>query len=124
MLRWTSLLFATVVLHAYDARCVWYHHAFLLLTLTSVLFHCTHAPWVRIVDKSVAHATFFMVVVGDWDRAQSNGQQWLLAFPMLVACLWGAQSFCASVQLKTRMHAWLHVVSVVGLHAFLDRLYR
>ena len=56
MLRFTSCLFGTVVVHAYYRRLEVYHHLFLLVTILSILYHCTHQRHVARLDKGVAHA--------------------------------------------------------------------
>ena len=120
MLRVTSLLFATVVAHAYHARVASYHHLFLVVTVLSVLFHATKDRRVGIVDKFVAHCGF-VFVLGDSQRAARSGQGWLLIYPLTVLCLWFAQSWLPAR--AERLHACLHCVAVVGLHCFLFWLY-
>jgi hypothetical protein len=117
MLRVTSALFGTVVLHAYYRQCAAFHHLFLLVTLLSVVFHVMPSPpkWLRLADKATAHAAFLFILLAQ-DTAQAP---WLLCFPMMVLMLWYGQT----LQNAHVLHVALHVVSIVGLHCYLHALY-
>ena len=112
MLHWTSCLFATVVVHAFYAQDVMYHHIFLALTTTSLLCHTGHATvWVKAIDVLLSHTA---VIVATY-RAPS----WVAeVFPATVACLWVAQRRVSSEE-ADRLHAILHLVAVVGMHVFI-----
>ena len=122
MLHWSSCLIATIVLHAYYKRpaAVTYHHLFLLLTVTSILFHCMHHPMVRIVDKFLAHMAYVMVLL-DTPKALEGNALWLLIFPLMAGCAWFAQSLWP--EQSTELHLGLHLISVVGMHTYLCVLY-
>ena len=107
-------------MHAYHRQCVTYHHAFLLLTVTSILFHCEHHPVVRRVDKVLAHLVYALVL-SDTPTAYARGVLWLLVFPMAAGCAWFAQSFWP--ERSDRLHLALHLISVCGMHAYLGVLY-
>ena len=116
MLSHTSCLFATVSLHAFYTRNSEYHHLFLLVTLLSILFHTTQHPTVRQLDTAVAHIAFAFMLLETYSAAMAQ-QTWLLLFPLAVAALWLLQRPFPAQQ--NQLHACLHCVSVVGLHAFL-----
>jgi uncharacterized membrane protein len=120
MLHWSSCLFATVVLHAYHIQCVGYHHVFLMLTVSSLLFHCLHHPVVRVVDKFLAHLAYVMVVF-DTPKALAADALWLLVFPVMSACAWFGQSFWP--ERKDPLHLGVHLIGVCGMHAYLEVLY-
>jgi hypothetical protein len=120
MLHLTSCLFATVVLHAYVKRLAAHHHVFMLLTVSSVLFHTTHGPIVRIVDKCIAHLAFGLVLL-DTPAALAADRAWLLALPAGVGGLWFAQSFWP--EQRERLHTALHLLSVFGVHLYIYVLY-
>ena len=120
MLQWSSCLFATIVLHAYYKVCWEYHHVFLLLTVSSILFHCQHHPVVRNVDKVLAHVAFGLVIA-DTPLAVKEDVIWLLAFPGMTACLWFAQTFWPGR--SEQLHLALHLASVLGMHVYLAVLY-
>jgi hypothetical protein len=120
MLHLTSCLFATIVVHAYYQRATVYHHAFLLLTVSSILFHLTHGDAIRILDKALAHATFVMVLL-DTPKAIAAGEPWLLCFPLSASVAWFAQS--ALPLMRDDLHLCLHLIALAGMHTYLQRLY-
>ena len=119
-LHLSSCLFATIVVHAYYRQVDSYHHAFLALTLSSILFHATHNEIARRVDKFLAHVCYIMVVM-DTPKAVEDDAQWLLVFPFLAACAWFGQSLLPGH--KVKLHLCLHLVSVAGMHVYLSVLY-
>lgn len=119
-LHLSSCLFATIVVHAYYRQVESYHHMFLALTVTSILFHTTHGKVIRKVDKILAHLSFIMIVM-DTPKTIAADSQWLLVFPFSAACLWFGQSLFESS--KEWMHFGLHLTGVVGLHVYLWVLY-
>ena len=120
MLKYSSCLFATIVAHAYYRRCVAYHHVFLLLTVSSILFHCLHDPVVRRVDECLAHLAYILVVL-DTPKALADDALWLLAFPIISGCAWFGQSFWP--ERSEQLHLALHLTAVCGMHVYLSVLY-
>jgi hypothetical protein len=118
-LQLTSCLFATLVLHAYYRRCAAYHHAFLLVTVFSLLFHTTHDRTIAVLDKWTAHLAFCMTLC-DVPRAIDIAP-WLVLFPIAVAALWCMEF--VYTRRRDELHVGLHLVSVVGVHCFLYWLY-
>jgi len=115
MLRWTSCLFALVVLHAYYAQDIIYHHVYLTLTVTSLLIYTgqrsVSSQWIKLIDSCVAHAAVAIAII----RAPA----WIYEiFPMLVIGLWVSQSF-VSRERANQLHFLLHLVAVIGMHFFL-----
>lgn len=123
MLHLTSCLFATIVVHAHYRQAHSYHHAFLLLTVTSILFHTTRGSFIRRVDTLVAHAAYVLVSM-DTRKVVSAADhtQWILLFPLAVALQWTGQR-ALSERAAVRMHALLHITTVVGMHVYLAALY-
>jgi hypothetical protein len=121
-LQITSCLFGTVVLHAFYLRLVVYHHLFLMLTITSILFHATHGDRIRLLDKVVAHLCFLHVAFTT-PTVLARGLYWLLLFPLGVMGLWFGQPLVHTLEERNRMHGALHALSLVGLHAYLWALY-
>lgn len=119
-LQLSSCLFASIVVHAYYRQVESYHHIFLALTLSSILFHTTHGEGVRRVDKFMAHISYIMVIM-DTPKAVEADAQWLLVFPFMAACSWFGQSLLPSR--KDTLHLCLHLISVVGMHVYLCVLY-
>ena len=101
-------------MHAFYAREAVYHHLFLLVTVLSLLFHLTNDPILRQLDTIVAHAAFLFML-----KETSELRSPLLAlYPLAVAVLWLLQTG-ARRQTQDSLHAALHAVAVVGVHAFL-----
>ena len=136
MLRWSSLLFATVVAHAYHARSAAHHHLFLAVTALSLLHHggaCAAPPsqasiLVAWADRAVAHAAFAYVVLVDLRLGAPMMADARLfgavgAACAVVAALWAAEHSARAQRLlglsADALHACLHAVSVAGLHALL-----
>jgi hypothetical protein len=121
-LQLTSCLFGSVAVHAYYLRLADYHHLFLALTVTSVLFHATHGDRIRLIDKAVAHLCYGRIAL-DTFVVLERGLPWLLLFPLGVAALWFGQGSTRTLDERNRMHLALHAVSILGLHAYLWALY-
>ena len=118
-LHLSSCLFATIVLHAYYRQVDSYHHSFLALTVSSILFHTTHEEKIGMVDKLLAHICYIMVVM-DTPKAVADAQL-LLMFPFLTALAWFAQTFIPSK--RDELHVCVHLITVVGMHMYLWALY-
>jgi hypothetical protein len=103
--RFTSCLFATVVMHAYERKRAMYHHLFLAVTVLSLLFHCTRIPWIGHIDWFVAHLSFAIVTCD----MLADGTPTLLVWPLLVALCW----------MLGAPQTLLHAVAVAGLHTWL-----
>jgi hypothetical protein len=116
LLSLTSCLFATVPLHAFHTQNTSYHHIFLLVTVLSILFHTTQHTVIKTIDTAVAHMAFLFMVWESYNAALAK-QAWLLVFPVVVAALWLLQRPLPAQ--RNRLHAGLHCVSIIGLHAFL-----
>jgi hypothetical protein len=119
-LHLSSCLFSTIVVHAYYLRMESYHHIFLALTMSSVLFHTTHGEIIRRVDKILAHVSYIMVIM-DTPKAVESNTQWILVFPFLAACAWFSQSLLPDR--KDTLHFCLHLIGVTGMHVYLNVLY-
>ena len=120
MLEWSSCLFATVVMTAYYKQCAVYHHVFLLLTVSSILFHCQHHEVVRKIDKVLAHLSYILVLL-DTPKALAAHAAWLLVFPFLAGCAWFGQSFWP--ERSEHLHLALHLIGVCGMQVYLFVLY-
>lgn len=116
-LHHTAALFSTIVAHAFWLRLAVHHHVFLMLTVSSLLFHTLHDPFIRVIDKALAHVAF-AVVLCDTRLAIAP---WILMFPLCAAFFWFAQSFWPQ-QSKT-LHVLLHLCGVLGVHVYFYILY-
>ena len=116
ILPYTSCLFGTVVLHAYHKHYTGIHHAFLTLTLSSIMFHTTHCTIIQRIDKLIAHCVTALVLL-DAQRVVDRKAGYLLVSPACGLILWNAQSFYP--HRRVLLHAALHCVFVLGMHAYL-----
>ena len=120
MLRFTSCLIGTVVLHAYHLRLEEYHHLFLGVTVFSILFHSTQLAIARVIDKCLSHAAFLFILCQS--RAVVRmGHPWLFFFPASVLICWFGQSFAPDR--RTQLHVLLHISSIAGLHCYMHALH-
>jgi hypothetical protein len=113
MLAYTSLLFATIVIHAFYAQHTIYHHTFLAVTICSILRYTTDIEFVRNIDTLVAHFAFLTVCI-DWEAPKLR--PWIVVFPLCVFILWIAERFWPED--ADVLHALLHVTSVIGVHCY------
>ncbi len=121
MLEYTSCLFATIVVHAYYARLFTYHHLFLAVTILSILNHAMRDPIIRNLDIFTAHLAYAWII-RETRSVLMKGAWELLCFPLCVGYIWILEIM--SDHLKDELHAALHCVSVVGVHAYMYVLYR
>jgi hypothetical protein len=120
MLKYTSCLFATIVLHAYYARLETYHHLFLAVTILSILNHSAYDLLVNQIDRLLAHLGYFYILL-ETQHVLSHGALGLLCFPACVGALWAAEMKWETRQ--NELHMALHCVSAVGVHAYMYVLY-
>jgi hypothetical protein len=120
MLKYTSCLFATIVVHAYYARLFTYHHLFLAVTILSILNHATRDPLIRNLDIFAAHLAYAWIIL-ETPFVLIRGVWGLLCFPLSVGCIWIVE--ITSENFKDELHAALHCVSVAGVHMYMYVLY-
>ena len=90
-----------------------YHHIFLTVTVLSILFHTTKHPTIKSMDTIAAHGAFVFML------AETRHEPYMALFPLVVACLWFGQAYVESDTTKNTLHACLHIVSIIGAHAFI-----
>jgi hypothetical protein len=126
-LRHTSCLFASIVVHAFVKNLALFHHTFLALTVSSVLFHSNNNnnnennkhSWMRAIDKALAHFAFCLVML-DVPKAILQAPV-ILVFPVACLFVWFAQSFWPDS--RVRLHMLLHLFAVCGMHVYFCFLY-
>jgi len=118
LLIFSSCLFSTVVIHAYHRQSEVYHHIFLAVTILSIIFHCTHNPIIRYIDKVLAHTIFIFIIIDTYystKGAQSTAT--LAIFPVLIAGAWCVQSWLPN---HTQIfHFILHIIAILGVNYLL-----
>lgn len=133
-LQITSAMMSTIVLSAYYAECIVYHHLFLLVTVFSIWYHCTHDAWIAIIDKCIAHMAFMTVI---WIESPKLKKEtiWLMLFPAIVLILWICEiwfmkkkreesTLILSIPITVqRIHICLHLMGIIGMHCFIFQQY-
>ena len=116
MLEYTSCLFATVVMHAHQRNVFMYQYIFSVITVLSVLNYTTRNLPIRILDKTCAHLAY-VFILSETSKLVLSDNEWLLIFPASVLGLWVLEDK------EDILHTALHVIAVIGLHAYLYSLY-
>jgi len=131
ILKYTSFLFITNVLHAFYARNWVYHHLSLSVTCLSLCVH--HTGWQSLkktnpvlfmLDKVTAH-TFFMLMLYDlcaYHYRQGfvlESSSMLFALPCLTLMLWFSESVPYFIHSNHILHAGLHATAWISIHLML-----
>ena len=114
----TSLLFGTIVLHAYHMQNRKYHHLFMAVTLLSVAFHSSEKPslLLRVCDTALAHIAFLVAFA---EMVSMPSPPWLWTFPIAIACLWILEHCSPMYGFRVQLHAALHLTSLGCVHCLL-----
>jgi hypothetical protein len=119
-LIFSSCLFSTVVIHAYHRQSEVYHHIFLAVTILSIIFHCTHNPIIRYIDKVLAHTIFIFIIMDTYYSTKDKNtpsNTTLAIFPAFIGCAWCIQSWIPSH--AHIFHFILHIVAILGVNYLL-----
>lgn len=120
ILQFSSLLFFTVVIHAFYLENVIYHHLSLLITLLSILTHSydvtIYHNYIRNIDRIVAHFTYFYVVFIDTPIIIKI-QPFIIFFPLSILNLWILEFIYPNKFIL--LHLMLHILSICSLHTYL-----
>jgi len=121
ILQFSSLLFATVTIHAFYTQNIIYHHLSLLITVLSILIHgydlkITNIPThncIKNIDRIVAHFTFFYILIYDTSRIIKI-QPLFIIFPVLLLTIWILEYMFPNNFIL--IHLIFHLVSITTLH--------
>ena len=113
-LQFSSILFGTVVSHAYYKREPVLHTLILMVTILSILNHSTHNSFINWIDMIMAHLLFAYATFG----------LYMLSSPFLInvfiiLCLWIAEHYCSDLRTANNLHVLLHCFALLGLHGYL-----
>jgi hypothetical protein len=128
ILQFTSLLFATVTIHAFYARNIIYHNLSLLITVLSILIHgynleITNIPTrncIKDIDRIVAHFTFIYILINDTPRIIKK-QPLFIIFPILLITIWILEYIYPDDFIL--LHSIFHVACIFTLHFHLYYLH-
>jgi hypothetical protein len=126
ILQFTSLLFATVTIHAFYTQNILYHNLSLLITVFSILTHgygydleITDKPinnCLKNIDRLVAHFTFLFILFNDTPRIMQK-QPLIVIFPVLLLTIWILEYMYPDEFIL--FHSIFHLVSIATLHVHL-----
>jgi len=121
ILQFSSLLFATVTIHAFYAQNIIYHNLSLLITVLSIIRHGYDLKITNIsinncikdIDRIVAHLIFFYIVINDTSRIMKK-QPLFIIFPVLLLSIWILEHIYPNNFIL--LHLIFHLVSITTLH--------
>lgn len=119
ILQITSLLFSTVVIHAFYLQNIIYHHLILLLTLLSIL---THGYEIKInnnikkIDRIIAHFVYCYVTIIDTPKIIPI-QPLIILCPLSILNIWILEYIYPKYFILH--HTIIHLLSISNLHFYL-----
>ena len=116
ILQFTSLLFITVLIHAFYVDNIKYYYFSLLIALLSILTHSYNVKkknCIKQIDKIVAHFIFFYILFIDTPKIIVI-QPLIVLFPILLLIIWIIEHIYP--QYFILLHSIFHLVSITGLH--------
>jgi hypothetical protein len=116
ILQFTSLLFATVTIHAFYTQNIIYHNLSLLITVLSILTHgykIEDKNCIKQIDKIVAHFTFLYVILIDTPKIIKI-QPLIILFPISLIIIWILEHIYTEQFIL--LHTIFHLVSIITLH--------
>ena len=119
LLQFTSLLFATVTIHAFYVQNIIYHNLSLLITVFSILTHGYNLAinnYIKKIDKLIAHFTYFYIVCHDTPIIIKI-QPLIIICPILLFYIWILEYICPNKFIL--LHAIFHLSSITSLHFYL-----
>lgn len=119
ILQFTSLLFITVLIHAFYAKNIIYYNFGLLIAILSILTHGYNLKkknCIKIIDKIVAHFIFIYILLIDTPKIIKI-QPLIVIFPILLIIIWIIEHIYP--QYFILLHSIFHLVSIITLHVHL-----
>ena len=116
ILQFTSLLFITVLIHAFYVDNIKYYNFSLLIALLSILTHSYNVKkknCIKQIDKIVAHFIFLYILLIDTPKIIVI-QPLIVLFPILLLIIWIIEHIYP--QYFILLHSIFHLVSITALH--------
>ena len=116
ILQFTSLLFTTVLIHAFYVENLLYYNFSLLIALLSILTHSYNIEkknFIKQIDKIVAHFIFLYILLIDTPKIIVI-QPLIIIFPILLLIIWIIEHIYP--QYYILLHSIFHLVSIIALH--------
>ena len=119
ILQFTSLLFITVLIHAFYTQNTIYYNFGLLIAILSILTHGYNFKkknCIKLIDKIVAHIIFIYILLIDTPKIIKI-QPLIILFPILLLIIWILEHIYT--QYFILLHSIFHLVSIITLHVHL-----
>jgi hypothetical protein len=116
ILQFTSLLFITVLIHAFYTQNTIYYNFGLLIAILSILTHGYNLKkknCIKLIDKIVAHIIFIYILLIDTPKIIKI-QPLIILFPILLLIIWILEHIYP--QYFILLHSIFHLVSITTLH--------
>ena len=116
ILQFSSLLFITVLVHAYYAQNIVYYNLSLIIAILSILTHgfkIEDKNCIKQIDKIVAHFTFLYVILIDTPKIIKI-QPLIILFPISLIIIWILEHIYPEQFIL--LHTIFHLVSIITLH--------
>jgi hypothetical protein len=116
ILQFTSLLFTTVLIHAFYTKNTIYYNFGLLIALLSILTHgynLKEQNCIKIVDKIVAHFIFIYILFIDTPKIMKI-QPLIILFPILLLSIWILEHIYPKYFIL--LHSIFHLLCIITLH--------
>ena len=116
ILQFSSLLFITVLVHAYYAQNIVYYNLSLIIAILSILTHgykIEDNNCIKQIDKIVAHFTFLYVILIDTPKIIKI-QPLIILFPISLIIIWILEHIYTEQFIL--LHTIFHLVSIITLH--------
>jgi hypothetical protein len=113
LLVYTSSLFLSVVVHAFQVQNAGYHHLFLIASVLSLAFHSQQQPHklLHLTDFAVAHLAFAWVFL---DLISMGLMRGAWPFPVLILALWILEHLAPAHRVP--LHAGIHLTALACVH--------
>jgi hypothetical protein len=119
ILQFTSLLFTTVLIHAFYVDNIKYYNFSLIIVLLSILTHSYNVEkknFIKQIDKIVAHFIFLYILLIDTPKIIVI-QPLIILLPILLLIIWITEHIYP--QYYILLHSIFHLVSIISLHLHL-----
>lgn len=116
ILQFTSLLFITVLIHAFYVQNIIYYNMALLITILSILTHgynLKEKNCIKQIDKIIAHYAFLYIILIDIPKIIKI-QPLIILFPISLIIIWITEYIYTEHFII--LHSLFHLVSIITLH--------
>jgi len=116
ILQFSSLLFITVLVHAYYVQNIVYYNLSLIIAILSILTHgykIEDKNCIKQIDKIVAHFIFIYILFIDTPKIMKI-QPLIILFPILLLSIWILEHIYPKYFIL--LHSIFHLLCIITLH--------